>query len=79
MSSDACLAAVGQPQCEDAIRVLPLDVRQRMACAGEEWSSSLTTILEDLYNVGSVRVSREGPHADNGFAWTIAFLKEWNR
>ena len=46
-----CIRAVGQPQCKAAISLLPEDVRQKLACDGEEWQRSLLQRLEAMYNV----------------------------
>lgn len=49
--SDACFAAVAQPQCPDVTLLLPLVARREMACAGDRWVSSLMSRLEAMYNV----------------------------
>ena len=49
-ATSSCTALKALPQCEEAVRLLPLEARRKLACQGQRWQQSLLKTLEQMYN-----------------------------
>jgi len=57
----------------DTITKTPIYTKQKVIIPADSSSEDLKTSLENLEDVGSVEVAREGPNSSEGYTWLVTF------